>query len=228
MGKLTKWKKEEWKLVSEDNSTDRPCVVIAIGEMEAQGQTTYIKEEIYRDILECALYSNNSFYKMHVSFNEVPKIVTYFNGSLVASNEHFTKHKRTIVEALKEIYAPDVFRAYIDLKKQNNQSDLKLSPAIEILRHRIKEITGEENAYQIMFLKPIVEEFITEGLIQHNEEELSQMEDPEFREVLIASLNKNRFQSASYNTLVKKHGEEEVKDYIQKEVIKRYLTGRVK
>lgn len=225
MSKLTKWKKEDWKIASENDGDERPSVVIAIGEKIYDGEKTYIQEEIYRDIMEC-IFLNNSFYKVYVNFNETPKIVTYFNGMLVANNKQFEERKRKILTVLKSMYAPDVLKAYLDFQKLNHHNDLKASPSIEILRYRIKEATGEDDVYQMMFLKPIVEEFITADLIAKTDDEVSQLDDIEFRETVIAMISNNKFHTKKYTDWIKAQGEEGTKTMIVNELIRRYMGGR--
>ena len=226
MSKLTKWKKEDWAMISENTEDDRPYMKIAIGEKFSNGEKTYVTEEIYSDIME-SICDNNSIYKVYVNFNEIPKIVTYFNGMLVANNHLFEERKKIIQNTLRSMYAPDVIKAYMDLQKQNSQKDFMLSPAIEILRNRIKETTGEKNAYQLMFLKPIVEEFVTADLIQKEAKETANLDDSALRELVIAMISNNKYRSRTYDEWLKQHKEERTKELITNELIRRYLQGGI-
>ena len=225
MGKLIKWKKEDWGILSENNDEARPSLVIAIGEKQSGGEKTYVKEEIYKDIMEC-ICENNSFYKVYVNYNEHPKIVTYFNGNIVANNKYFEETKKKIMGLLKTMYAPDVIRAYLDFQKLNHHKDFMLSPAIEILRSRIKAASGEPDVvYQFMLLKPLVEEFVTGDLMKDKEETLMSLDDNEFREIIIAMASGNKFRSQKYSDLLNGYGEDGTRSIITNELIRRYLKG---
>lgn len=230
MSKYKKWKKEEWAVMENENGeriekyvNGRLCVRTAIGEMEANGEKSYIEEDIYADILE-SITRHNGFYKVYVQYKEVPRIVTYSNGILVATNDSFLTMKENVLGMLKNIYYPDVLRAYFDFQKGGEPTS-----SIEILRHRLREMSGNaDSVYQIMFLKPIVEEFICTDIIKTEDSALSELDDGSFKEVIIAMLYSNKVNSKAYNTLVSAKGQEKAKEIVVDEMAKRLLKGGVR
>lgn len=218
---LKKWKKEEWAEIEGMTVTDkgRPYSTIAIGEKEVNGAVSHVVEEMYTDIFDF-LQQKRPEYKVYVNYNEFPKIVVYFNGKMINSNPAFGEMKKEAGELLKRIFVPDVLKAYFDLKK-----DGKTTPSVEILRNRMKELTGErELTYQIMFLKPIVEDYVMNQLMQMKGNELSELSRYEFSEV-VAAMNHKKIHSQIYGSLLENYGEEKTRELIVSELSRRYLKG---
>ncbi len=218
MGNVRKWKKEDWAEIQGESVTDqgRPYSKIAIGEKETNGESNYIAEEMYLDIFDF-IQQKRPEYKVYVNYNETPKIVVYFNGSMINSNNLFKQMRMDVQDTLKNLFIPDVLKAYFDFVKGGNST-----PAIEILRNRIKEETKE--MYQIMFLKPLVEEYVTNNILKMNSNQLSELRTHEFTEVLAAMIYK-KVNSPIYNKLVEEIGEKEAKELIFNELTRRYMKG---
>lgn len=218
MGNVRKWKKEDWAEIQGESVTDkgRPYSKIAIGEKETNGESNYIAEEMYLDIFDF-IQQKRPEYKVYVNYNETPRIVVYFNGSMINSNNLFKQMRMDVQDTLKKLFIPDVLKAYFDFVKGGNST-----PAIEILRNRIKEETKE--MYQIMFLKPLVEEYVTNNILKMNSNQLSELRTHEFTEVLAAMIYK-KVNSPIYNKLVEEIGEKEAKEIIFNELTRRYMKG---
>lgn len=218
---LRKWKKEDWAVIEGMTVTDngRPYSAIAIGENESNGVTSHITEEMYTDIFDF-IQQKRPEYKVYVNYNEFPRIVIYFNGKMINSNNSFRDMKAEVEEMLKKIFIPDVLKAYFDFKKGG-----KATPSIEILRNRIKELSGaKETMYQLMFLKPIVEDYVMNYIMKMNTNELSTLPTHEFSEVVAAMMYK-KINSHTYNRLVEANGEEVAKEMVINDLARRYMKG---
>lgn len=218
MGNVKKWKKEDWAEIQGETVTDkgRPYSKIAIGEKETNGESYYISEEMYTDIFDY-IQQKRPEYKVYVNYNETPRIVVYFNNCMINSNNSFKQMRTDVYNILKKLFIPDVLKAYFDFVKGENST-----PAIEILRNRIKEETKE--MYQIMFLKPIVEDYVTNNILKVNDNQLSNLSTYEFTEV-IASMIYKKVNSPIYNKLLEEFGEKEAKELIFNEMTRRYMKG---
>ena len=218
---LRKWKKEEWAVIEGTTIVDkgRPYSKVAIGEKEENGDVMHVVEEMYTDIFDF-IQQKRPEYKVYVNYNEFPKIVVYFNGKMINSNNSFREMKAEAEELLKKVFVPDVLKAFFDLKKEG-----KTTPAIEILRNRLKELTAEkEIMYQIMFLRPIVEDYVMNHLMKVEQNVLSGLSKYEFSEVVAAMMYK-KIHSYVYTNLLETNGEEKAKELIVRELARRYLKG---
>ena len=220
MGRLVKWKKEDWGILVESDGEARPCMTIAIGEKEMNGVRSHITEDIYQDIMEC-IAMNNSFYRVYVNYNEIPKIVTYYDGELVAGNKYFADMKSRVMGLLKKVYLPDLVKAYLDLQKE-----VKGSPSVEIVRNRLKDFEqGQDALYQLMFLKPIIEEYLEQEVFKFKENPLTGLEDHELRELIISIRYGNKMGTKNPAEIVPGLEEAKVKEVLMDEVYKRFLRG---
>lgn len=222
MGRLVKWKKEDWGILVESDGEARPCMTIAIGEKEVNGIRSHVTEEIYEDIMEC-IATNNSFYRVYVNYNEVPKIVTYYDGELVAGNKYFADIKSMVMGLLKKVYLPDLVKAYLDLQKE-----IKGTPSVEIVRNRLKELEqGQDSLYQLMFLKPIIEEYVKKEVFKFKDSPLTGLKDHELRELIVSIRYGNKMGTKNPSEFVPGLEGEQVKDFVLDEVYKRFLQGRL-
>lgn len=222
MGRLVKWKKEDWGILVESDGEARPCMTIAIGEKEVNGIRSHVTEEIYEDIMEC-IATNNSFYRVYVNYNEVPKIVTYYDGELVAGNKYFADIKSMVMGLLKKVYLPDLVKAYLDLQKE-----IKGTPSVEIVRNRLKELEqGQDSLYQLMFLKPIIEEYVKKEVFKFKDSPLTGLKDHELRELIVSIRYGNKMGTKNPSEFLPGLEGEQVKDFVLDEVYKRFLQGRL-